>query len=101
MCFPCCNQIYPCGLYAAVAQDVRQPWRNIWPGTLAALTAWMGLSWLYAFYVDNVANYSVLYGSIGTVIALLIWLNMSAIVLIMGAEFNGTLISLRRDREAV
>ncbi|MCI8910350.1 MAG: YihY/virulence factor BrkB family protein [Oscillibacter sp.] len=85
----------------ALAQDVRQPWRNIWPGTLAALTAWMGLSWLYAFYVDNVANYSVLYGSIGTVIALLIWLNMSAIVLIMGAEFNGTLISLRRDREAV
>ena len=85
----------------AMAQDTRQPWRNIWPGTLAALAAWMGLSWLYAFYVDNVANYSVLYGSIGTVIALLIWLNMIAIVLSMGAEFNGTLISLRRDREAV
>lgn len=85
----------------ALAQDGRQPWRNIWPGTLAALTAWMGLSWLYAFYVDNVANYSLLYGSIGTVIALLIWLNMSAMVLIMGAELNGTLVSLRRDRAAL
>ena len=81
----------------AMAQDTRQPWRNIWPGTLAALTAWMGLSWLYAFYVDNVANYSVLYGSIGTVIALLIWLNMSSVVLIMGAELNGTIMSLRKD----
>lgn len=81
----------------ALAQDGRQPWRNIWPGCLAALAAWMGLSWLYAFYVDNVANYSLLYGSIGTVIALLIWLNMSSLVLIMGAEFNGTLISLRRE----
>lgn len=81
----------------ALAQDGRQPWRNIWPGTLAALAAWMTVSWLYAFYVDNIANYSLLYGSIGTVIALLIWLNMSSVVLIMGAELNGTIISLRKD----
>ncbi|EOS67594.1 YihY/virulence factor BrkB family protein [Oscillibacter sp. 1-3] len=81
----------------ALAQDDRQPWRNIWPGTLAALAAWMALSWLYAFYVDNIANYSLLYGSIGTVIALLIWLNMSSVVLIMGAELNGTIMSLRKD----
>ena len=85
------------GALYAMAQDGRQPWRNIWPGTLAALTAWMAVSWLYAFYVDNIANYSLLYGSIGTVIALLIWLNMSSIVLIMGAELNGTIISLRKD----
>lgn len=84
-------------LLYALAQDVRQPWRNIWPGTLAALAAWMALSWLYAFYVDNIANYSLLYGSIGTVIALLIWLNMSSVVLIMGAELNGTIMSLRKD----
>lgn len=82
----------------ALAQDSRQPWRNIWPGTLAALAAWMGLSWLYAWYVENIAHYSLLYGSIGTVIVLLIWLNMSAMTLIMGAELNGTLMSLRKDR---
>lgn len=85
----------------ALAQDVIQPWRNIWPGTVAALGAWMVLSWLYAFYVDNIANYSVLYGSIGTVMALLIWLNMSAVALIMGAELNGTLISLRKDKVGI
>ncbi len=84
-------------LLYALAQDVRQPWRNIWPGTLAALTAWMAVSWLYAFYVDNIANYSLLYGSIGTVIALMIWLYMSSVVLIMGAELNGTIMSLRKD----
>lgn len=82
----------------ALAQDSRQPWRNIWPGTLAALAAWVGLSWLYAWYVENVAHYSLLYGSIGTVIVLLIWLNMSAVTLIMGAELNGTLMSLRKDK---
>lgn len=81
----------------ALAQDSRQPWRNIWPGTLAALAAWLAFSWLYAFYVDNIAHYSLLYGSIGAVIVLLIWLYMSAAVLIMGAEFNGTILSLRKD----
>ena len=80
-----------------MAQDGRQPWRNIWPGTLAALTAWMAVSWLYAFYVDNIANYSLLYGSIGTVVVLMIWLYMSSVVLIMGAELNGTIMSLRKD----
>lgn len=83
----------------ALAQDGRQPWHNIWPGTLAALAAWMGISWLYALYVNNFAHYSVLYGSIGTLIVLLIWLNLSAVTLIMGAEFNGTLMSLRKDGE--
>ena len=82
----------------ALAQDSRQPWRNIWPGTLAALAAWMALSWLYAWYVEHIAHYSLLYGSIGTVIVLLIWLNMSAMTLIMGAELNGVLMSLRKER---
>ena len=82
----------------ALAQDSRQPWRNIWPGTLAALAGWLCLSWLYAWYVEHIAHYSLLYGSIGTVIVLLIWLNMSAMALIMGAELNGTLMSLRKDR---
>ena len=74
-----------------------RPWRDLWPGTLAALAAWMALSWLYAMYVDSFANYSLLYGSIGTVIALMIWLYMSSVVLIMGAELNGTIMSLRKD----
>ena len=66
---------------------------------LASLAAWLLLSWLYALYVNNFADYSVLYGSIGAVIALLIWLNLTAVTLIMGAELNGTLISLRKDSE--
>ena len=84
-------------LLYALAQDSRQPWRNIWPGTLGALGAWLCTSWLYSWYVENMAHYSVLYGSIGTVIVVLIWLNLTAMVLIMGAELNGTLISMRKD----
>lgn len=90
----------PLFLICSWAQDERQPWRNLWPGTLFSLAAWMALSFCYSVYVDNFAHYSILYGSIGTAIVLLIWLYMSSVVLIMGAELNGTLISLRKDRIA-
>ncbi len=82
----------------AMAQDERQPWRNIWPGTVASLICWTAFSWLYTLYVDRVARYSLLYGSIGTAIMLLVWLNMSAVTLIMGAELNGVLGDIRRER---
>ena len=54
------------------AELARQPWRNLLPGTLMALAAWMGLSFLYSLYVENFADYSVLYGSIGTIIVVLL-----------------------------
>lgn len=82
----------------ALAQDGPIHPRDIWPGTLGALFGWMAVSWLYTFYVNNIARYSLLYGSLGTMMVLLIWLNLSAMVLILGAELNGTLISLRKER---
>ena len=82
----------------ALAQDGPIRPRDIWPGTLAALLGWMFVSWLYTFYVNNIARYSLLYGSLGTMMVLLIWLNLSAMTLILGAELNGTLISLRKER---
>lgn len=81
----------------ALTQDHRQPWRNLLPGVVASLAAWLALTWVYAAYMENIANYSLLYGSIGTAMALLVWLYMTAVVLIMGAELNGTLIALRRE----
>ena len=87
-------------LLYALAQDTLQPLKNIWPGTLFSLTAWMVLSWLYSYYADHFSHYSVLYGSIGAVIVALIWLNLTAVTLILGAEMNGVLISMRKDKSA-
>ena len=83
----------------ALAQDRRRRWRELWPGTVFSLTVWLGLSWLYSLYVERIADYSALYGSIGAVIVLLMWLYLSAAVLILGAELNGTLIALRREKK--
>ena len=83
----------------ALAQDALPPWGRIWPGAMTALGGWLGLSWLYALYVERIADYSLLYGSIGAVMVLMIWLYMTANVLILGAELNGALAGLGRDRE--
>lgn len=83
----------------ALAQDHRRSWGDLWPGSLAALSGWMLLSWVYAWYVEHMAHYSTLYGSIGAVMVLLVWLNMGAMALIMGAEFNGILIGLRKEND--
>ena len=86
------------GLLYAAAQDVRQPARNILPGTGIALAAWMVVSAAFSFYVENFGRYSVIYGALGTIIVLMMWLNLTALMLIMGAEVNGVLISLRGKR---
>ena len=54
----------------------------------------------FAFYVENMGRYSVVYGSIGAVIVLLLWLYFSAITVIMGAELNHLLASRTRNPKA-
>ncbi len=49
---------------------------------------------LFSLYVERSARYSVVYGSIGGIIVVLLWLYLTAAALIMGAEFNSVLLSL-------
>lgn len=83
----------------ALAQDTRRPLRVILPGSAAATLAWIILSFGYSFYVENISNYSAIYGALGAVMVLLIWLYLSAVTLIAGAELNHILSnrSARRD----
>ena len=86
-----------CFIYA-LAQDSIPTWRDVWPGTMAALCGWLAASSGYAFYVNHIAHYSLLYGSIATVIVMLVWLNLTSAILILGAELNGALITLRHEQ---
>lgn len=79
------------GILYAAALDNRQPIRAIWPGILFAMVGWMLVSVGFSFYVENFANYSVIYGTLGAVIVLLMWLYLTAVILIMGAELNAVL----------
>lgn len=84
-------------LYAG-SLDSRQSIKTILPGGAGALAAWMVVSIIFSFYVENFANYSVIYGTLGTVMVLLLWLYLTAVILILGAELNAALLAVRSDR---
>ena len=85
-------------LLYALALDERDLRGRILPGVMSSLLVWIGLSLLFSLYVERAARYSIIYGSIGGVIVVLLWLYLTACTLIMGAEFNSVLLSLRRGR---
>lgn len=74
-----------------IAPGIRGPRRRVFPGAIAALCSWLVFSGGFSFYVENIANYSVLYGALGGIVILLLWLYATATVLIMGAEVNRAL----------
>lgn len=69
----------------------KQSWRGVWPGALLATALWLVATSVFAWYVRNITNYNLLYGSIGTSIALLIWMYLLAAINLYGCEFNAEL----------
>ena len=88
------------GALYTLALGERRPLWELVPGIIISLLLWMVLSIAFAYYVGNVAHYAVLYGSIATAIVVLLWLYMSAMALILGAEVAGILSARRENRQA-
>lgn len=61
--------------------------RSIYLGTFVGSFSWEILKRLFAYYLENLASLSALYGSIGSLLALFLWLFFSAQVFFLGAEF--------------
>jgi membrane protein len=71
-----------------IAPNVRLKCRSAFPGAAFATVGWIISSLGLSFYVSKVSNYSLTYGSIGTIIVLMIWLYISAFIIIIGGEIN-------------
>jgi membrane protein len=69
------------------APAARQPWHWVTPGSAFALTGWLLASFALRGYVGYF-NYNATYGSIGGVIVLMLWLYLSSLALLVGAEIN-------------
>jgi membrane protein len=63
-------------------------WHDVLPGGIAAGLAWETAKQLFTWYLGNFARYNLVYGSMGVVIAFLLWSYLSAIILILGAELT-------------
>jgi membrane protein len=67
------------------------PRPRIWPGAALATVLWLIASELLSFYVSRMASFGATYGSLATVIGIMMWFYLSAYVVLLGAELNARL----------
>ena len=74
-----------------VGPNRRQRWSRVWPGALVATVLWLFATAGFGWYVRNLAHYNVMYGSLATVIALLVWMYVMAAIACVGCAYNAVL----------
>lgn len=58
------------------------------PGALLSGCGWVGFSYVFSYYYENIANYSYLYGSLSVMVFFMLWLFVCIYILFVGAEVN-------------
>jgi membrane protein len=71
-------------------------WRDVWPGALLAGLVWEQAKRLFALYLTGFNRTSFVYGSVGAIIATLIWFYLTAMILLIGAEISSAYTHKRR-----
>jgi len=66
----------------------RRAWKYVLPGASGAALIWFLTTLGFGFYLTRFADYSVVYGPLGAVVATLVWLYIATVSVLMGAEFN-------------
>src|SRR5262245_41683105 len=73
------------------APNTRQGFRWVTPGSMLAVVVWIAASAGFAFYVTNFGSYNKVYGTVAAVIIFLVWLWISNLAILFGAEFDAQL----------
>lgn len=94
-----CLIVISCFYYLGPAK--RTHWNFISPGAILATTLIIGTSILFAWYVNNFGNYNKLYGSIGTLIVILLWIYYNSMMLLIGFELNAGIHAARKKRTSL
>lgn len=74
-------------------------WRFLSPGAILATTLILIGSFGFSYYVSNFSQYNKLYGSIGTLLVIMLWIYLNAIVLIIGFELNASLAKAKKTQK--
>ncbi len=67
-------------------------WKDVLPGITFAVLFWLLASSVFSFYVENFASYSVIYGTLGGFMVMLLWLYLTGVIFIMGSELNAAML---------
>jgi membrane protein len=72
--------------------------RRVLPGTFTAVGSWLVVSWAFGEYAGSIADYALYYGGLAAVATLLLWLYLTSLSLVIGAEVNAQFEGLRAGR---
>ena len=72
--------------YAPCRRTPRWEWVSL--GAVTATALWLGGTWLFTWYVTSLGRFNRLYGALGAVVILLLWLMISGHAILLGAELN-------------
>ena len=73
-------------------------WKWVIPGAFGATAVWFPATLVFGWYVTRVADYSMFYGSFAAGIATLVWLYITSLSALLGAELNGVVFRARQER---
>jgi membrane protein len=76
------------GLIYYLGPNRKQKFHCVFPGAILATFLWLLATLAFAWYIRHVADYNVLYGSVGAGLALLVWMYVLAVITLFGCEFN-------------
>jgi uncharacterized BrkB/YihY/UPF0761 family membrane protein len=89
------GMVFLAGFYRFAVVHPRGVRRRVWPGTVTAVGLWLIVSYGFGEYVVSLGNYALYYGSLAAVAVLLIWLYLTSLSLVVGAEVNAQLEGVR------
>lgn len=74
-------------------------WKFLNPGSISASLLTILLSLGFAYYINNFGQYNKLYGSIGTLIVIMLWIYFNSLVILIGFELNASIYSAKRSQK--
>jgi len=83
------------GLLYYFGPNQKVKFKSVWPGAIVATLLWVLTTAGFGWYVRNLANYNVMYGSIAAVIVMIVWMYLLAFIALFGCEFNAERERLR------
>jgi membrane protein len=87
------------GLIYRYAPHVQKKWRIRTPGALLATILIMSFTYLFSYWVNNIASYNKIYGSLGSILILMFLVFVNSLVLLIGFELNVSINSLKSIAE--
>lgn len=79
----------------------KKEWSFLSPGSILATLLIVVSSYLFGFYVDNFANYNTLYGSIGALPVIMLWIYINSLSIVVGFELNASIVNAKMKKSGL